>query len=143
MDNGRKTYDDYKYVMQDTGTISFGAKYSYKDLIHEEDVPFKFKTIIERYLCKDLDMDTTLESHLYYMEQDGFTYECFWQLKAKIKINVLKEKKNIFRKKKKVYTTQIMSLKEFTEKDILWKKENNVFIQELIISKLALMTFTA
>ena len=143
MDNGRKTYDDYKYVMQDTGTISFGAKYRYKDLIHDEDVPFKFKTIIERYLCKDLDMDTTLESHLYYMEQDGFNYECFLQLKAKVKINVLAEKKSLFGKKKKVYTTQIMSLKEFTEKDILWKKENNVFIQELIISKLALMTFTA
>lgn len=143
MDNGSKSYDDYKYVMQDTGTISFGAKYSYKDLIHDEDVPFKFKTIIERYLCKDLDMDTTLESHLYYMEQDGFTYECFLQLKSKVKINVLTEKKSLFGKKKKVYTTQIMSLKEFTEKDILWKKENHVFIQELIISKLALMTFTA
>ena len=56
----KKAYEDYKYVLQDTGTVSFGAKYSYKELIHEEDVPFKFKTIIERYLCKDLDMDTTL-----------------------------------------------------------------------------------
>lgn len=138
----KKAYEDYKYVLQDTGTVSFGAKYSYKELIHEEDVPFKFKTIIERYLCKDLDMDTTLESHLYYMTKEGFTYECFQQLKAKVKINVLTEKKSLFGKKKKVYTTQIMSLKEFTEKDIEWKKENGVFIQELIIAKLALMTFS-
>lgn len=138
----KKAYEDYKYVLQDTGTVSFGAKYSYKELIHEEDVPFKFKTIIERYLCKDLDMDTTLESHLYYMTKESFTYECFQQLKAKVKINVLTEKKPLFGKKKKVYTTQIMSLKEFAEKDIEWKKENGVFVQELIIAKLALMTFS-
>ena len=29
----KQTYEDYKYVMQDTGTISFGAKYSYRELI--------------------------------------------------------------------------------------------------------------
>lgn len=139
----KKTYDDYKYVLQDTGTISFGAKYSYKELIHDEDVPFKFKTIIERYLSKDLDMDTTLESHMYYMKKEGFPYECFLQLKTKVKINILQEKKSLFGKKKKAYTTQIMSLKEFAEKDIDWKNENSVFIQEIIISKLALMTFTA
>ena len=90
MGTDKKSYDDYKYVMQDTGSISFGAKYSYKELIHDEDVNFKFKVIIERYLSKDLDMDTTLESQLYYLEDEGFTYQCFCQLKAKVKINVLK-----------------------------------------------------
>lgn len=143
MDISKKNYDDYKYVMQDTGTISFGAKYSYRELIHDEEVNFKFKVIIERYLSKDLDMDTTLESHLYYLTGEGFTYECFNQLKAKVKINVLKEKKTLFGKVKKVYVTQIMSVKEFVEKGVDWKKDNGVFIQELIISKLALMTFSA
>lgn len=143
MEIGKKSYDDYKYVMQDTGTISFGAKYSYRELIHDEEVNFKFKVIIERYLSKDLDMDTTLESHLYYLTGDGFTYECFNQLKAKVKINVLKEKRTLFGKVKKVYVTQIMSVKEFVAKGVEWKKDNNVFIQELIISKLALMAFSA
>ena len=137
-----KTYDDYKYILQDTGNISIGAKYSYAELIHDEDVPFKLKVIVERYLSKDLDMDTTLESHLYYMQPEGFIYECFLQLKTKVKINVLKEKRSLFGKRKKTYTTQIMSLKEFSGKDLNWKKENGVFIQEMNISKLSLMTFT-
>lgn len=143
MGTDKKNYDDYKYVMQDTGSISFGAKYSYNELIHDEDVNFKFKVIIERYLSKDLDMDTTLESHLYYLTEVGFTYECFCQLKAKVKINVLKEKKPLFGKTKKSYTTQIMSVKEFVNKGVSWKQDNGVFIQELIISKLALMAFSA
>lgn len=143
MGTGKKSYDDYKYVMQDTGSISFGAKYSYNELIHDEDVNFKFKVIIERYLSKDLDMDTTLESHLYYLTDEGFTYECFCQLKAKVKINVLKEKRSLFGKTQKSYTTQIMSVKDFVNKDVSWKQENGVFIQELIISKLALMAFSA
>lgn len=138
-----KTYDDYKYVLQDTGSISIGAKYSYAELIHDEDVPFKLKVIVERYLSKDLDMDTTLESHLYYMVPEGFTYECFLQLKTKVKINILKEKKSLFRKGKKIYTTQMMSLKEFAGKNLNWKQENGVYIQEINISKLSLMTFTA
>lgn len=142
MDTGRKTYDDYKYVLQDTGTISFGAKYSYEDLIHEEDVPFKFKIVVERYLSKDLSLDTTLESHLYYLKPEGFTYECFLQLKAKVKINILQEKKSLFGKKKKSYTTQVMPLKDFAAKAAEWKQENGVFIQELTISKLSLMTFS-
>jgi len=138
-----KTYDDYKYVLQDTGSISIGAKYSYAELIHDEDVPFKLKVIVERYLSKDLDMDTTLESHLYYMVPEGFTYECFLQLKTKVKINILKEKKSLFGKGKKIYTTQMMSLKEFAGKNLKWKQENGVYIQEINISKLSLMTFTA
>lgn len=142
MEISKKSYDDYKYVMQDTGSISFGVKYSYRELIHDEEVNFKFKVIIERYLSKDLDMDTTLESHLYYLTNEGFTYECFCQLKAKVKINILKEKKSLLGKKKKVYITQVMSIKEFAGKDIKWKQDNGVFIQELIISKLALMTFS-
>ncbi len=143
MEISKKSYDDYKYVMHDTGTISFGAKYSYAELIHDEDVNFKFKVIIERYLSRDLDMDTTLESHLYYLTNEGFTYECFCQLKAKVKINVMREKKSLFGKVKKVYVTQIMSIKEFVDKGVDWKRDNSVFIQELIISKLALMAFSA
>lgn len=143
MEMTRKTYDDYKYVLQDTGSISFGAKYSYAELLHEEDVPFKFKVIVERYLSRDLDPSTTLESHLYHMTREGFPYECFLQLKAKVKINLMREKKSLSGRMKKEYTTQVMTLKEFASKDLAWKKEQGVFIQELIISKLALMTFNA
>ena len=136
-------YDDYKYVLQDTGSISIGARYSFEELMHSEDVPFKFKVIAERYLTKDLSLDTTLESQLYYMKKEGFVYECYRQLKTKIKVSVLKERKGLFGKKKKSYATEIIPIREFVEMDEEWKKEHGILIQELVISKLALMTFTA
>ena len=42
MEPNIKTYDDYKYVLQDAGTLSLGVKYSYAELMHDEDIPFKF-----------------------------------------------------------------------------------------------------
>ena len=143
MEMKNKTYEDYKYVLQDAGSLSLGAKYSYEELQHEEDVPFKFKVIAKRYLSKDLSLDTTLESHIYYMTAQGFDYECFLQLKTKVKYSVLKEKKSLFGEKKQVYTTQVVSLKEFVEKDPAWKKEQGVLIQEVMFSKMALMMFSA
>lgn len=143
METSKKTYEDYKYVLQDAGTLSLGAKYSYEEIRHEEDVPFKFKVIAERYLSKDISQDTTLESHVYYMTAEGFPYECLQQLKTKVKCSVLQEKRHLFKGMKKEYTTQVLSLKEFVEKDLSWKKEHGVLIQELMFSKMALMMFSA
>lgn len=143
MEMSKTQYEDYKYVLQDAGNLSLGAKYSYEELQHEEDVPFKFKVIAERYLSKDISPDTTLESQIYYMKPEGFAYECLLQLKTKVKCSVLKEKKSLFGGKKRVYTTQIIPLKDFVEKELSWKKEHGVLLQELMFSKMALMMFSA
>ncbi len=142
MEPNIKTYDDYKYVLQDAGTLSLGAKYSYAELMHDEDIPFKFKVIAEKYLGRDLEPETTLESQIYYLAGEGFAYECFIQLKTKVKFSMLKEKRGLFGKDTKRYATQVMPLKEFVLKQTEWKKEREVFIQEIILSKLALMTFS-
>ena len=143
MEFSRKLYEDYKYVLQDAGSLSLGAKFSYKELLQEEDVPFKFKVIAERYLSRDLDPATTLESHIYYLTKEGFACECFRQLKTKVKFSMRKDKKGLFGKERKGYTTQIMPLKDFVEKSVAWKKDQEVLIQEIVVSKLALMTFSA
>ena len=57
--------EDFKYFMQDMEKIYLGARYSYQELMGNELVPFKFRTIIERYLTRELDQETTLESHFY------------------------------------------------------------------------------
>ncbi len=44
--------NDFKYYMQDTGHLYFGARYSYTELMEHEMVPFKFKSIIEHYIMK-------------------------------------------------------------------------------------------
>jgi len=137
----RQTYEDYKYVMQDTGNLYLGAKYSYGELLENELVPFKFVTLVERYIVPDVDLDTTLESHLYYMQAREFTYRTLLQLKAKVKINRLAVKKGLFGKQETFYKTEIIPLQEFVKMTPQDKEREGIFIQELVISKLGLMAF--
>ena len=134
--------NDYKYYMQDIGSLYFGARYSYEELMAHEMVPFKFKSIIEHYIAKDTQLDTTLESQFYYMTDDLFSYRTYTQLKAKVKISLLVEKKPLLGTKKTVYQTQVLSLDEFVRMNLAQKKKYGVIIQEIIISKLALMSFS-
>lgn len=134
---------DYKYVMQDTGNLYLGSKFSYEEMIYEEDVPFKLKAIIERYILTEIDKESTLESHFYYMKKEGFAYETYRQLKAKVKVSILQEKKNIFGKISKTYVDRLFPLEKFCQLDEKWKKDNGVFIQEVQLSKLSLLTFAA
>ena len=134
--------NDFKYFMQDVGSLYFGARYSYEELMAHEMVPFKFKSIIEHYITKDTQLDTTLESQFYYMTDDLFSYRTYMQLKAKVKISLLVEKKPLFGAKKSVYQTQALSLDEFVRMNLAQKKKCGVIIQEIILSKLALMSFS-
>lgn len=133
---------DYKYFMQDAGSLYFGAKYSYMEIMGDETANFKFKSIIEHYISKDTDLSTALESHLYYITPEQFSYRTYKQLKARVKISVLEEKKNMFGKVKTGYCTKVVSLDELAGWNLAQKKTKGIFIQELIISKLALMTFS-
>lgn len=138
----QKRYDDYKHVMQDTGNLYLGAKFNYSELIEDEDVPFKFKMIIERYLLKDIEQETTLESQFYFMEPTGFEFECFKHLKTKVKVSMLVEKKNLFGKTKTHYQDHVYGISEFVKLGEEWKKKHGIYIQEIMISKLSMMTFS-
>ncbi len=133
---------DYKYFMQDTGSVYLGAKLSYAEILRDEMVNFKYKSIVEHYIFKDTDPETTLESHLYYMTKEQFSYRTYEQLRAKVKINILEEGKTFFGKKKTGYTTKLMPLSAFADMNLAQKKARGVVIQELALSKLGLMTFS-
>ncbi len=137
----KQVYEDYKYVMMDTGYLYIGSKYSYGELMETETVPFKFLTVIERYLLPDMNPDTTIEAHLYYMKPEDFACRTFLQLKAKVKINRLTVKKNLLGRKEQLYKTEVIPLQEFVKMSPDEKERQGIFIQELIISKLGLMTF--
>lgn len=134
--------NDYKYFMQDTGSLYFGARYSYQEIMQDVNANFKFKSVIEHYIAKDTDMSTTLESHLYYMTPEQFSYRTYEQLKARVKVSVLEEKKGFFGKTKTGYRTKVVHLNELAGWNLARKKKMGLVIQELIISKLALMTFS-
>ena len=92
---------------------------------------------MERYIIPDIDPSTTLESHFYYMNKNDFSYKTFHQLKIKLKINYLKLKR-----KKTVYITENINLEEFVNFSEIEKKQKGIAIQEIIIGKFALMSFS-
>lgn len=134
--------NDFKYVMMDVGNLYFGARFSFGELLKEEMVPFKMKAILTHYVLKEADAETTLESQFYYMEKGTFLYDTFIQLKTKVKVNVLTEKKGLLRKKKQVYEERTLPLKELAEMNLAKKKAAGMIIREIVISKLGMMTFS-
>ena len=128
---------DYKYLLQDISNVYLGARYTYEELIETEDIPFKVKTMVRRYILPELkeagiSEDLTLEKHFYEMEPKGFAYQTYLQLKAKVKISVLSGKGG--------YTTKTVKLQEFAAMSPDDKQAAGVLIQEIALSKLALMT---
>lgn len=140
----KQSYEDYKYVMVDTGNVYLGAKYSYKELLQNDDVPFKIRSIVERYILPEADPDTTLESDFYYMTADSFAYRTYRQLKIKIKCSRLVEKKGLFsgKKGKKVYVTELIGLEDFTAMSPAEKQAQGILVQEIVVNKLAMIVFT-
>lgn len=136
------SYEDFKYVMQDTGNLYLGAKYTYEELLAAEMTPFKLKAIINHYVLKEASPENTLESQFYYLSRDSFLYEVFYQLKIKVKVQMQTEKKSFFGKAKIRYEEKILSLKDLTDMNLAKKKASGVMIREIIISKLGMMTFS-
>lgn len=133
---------DYKYFMQDAGNVYVGAKLSYAEILQDEMVNFKYKSIVEHYILKDTDPETTLESQLYYMTKEQFSYRTYLQLKAKVKISILEDRKSLFGRNRTGYVTKVMPLSEFVNMNLAQKKAAGVVVQELALSKLGLMAFT-
>ena len=135
----KQQYEDYKYIMMDTSFLYLGSKYSYQEVLENEEVPFKFRTIVERYLIPEIGGETTLESDLYYMTEKDFTYRTYMQLKAKVKVSRLVEKKGFLGlgKSKRVYETVMIPLNQFVKLSKAEKEKDGIFVQELCISMLS------
>ena len=136
----KTVYEDYKYSMQDTSKVYVGSKYTLDEILESEDMPFKFRLIVERYILPEADLQDTLETHLYYLEPKSFIVKIYKQLKAKVKVNVIEEKRSIFGSKKQ-YVTKLVTVEELTDMSREEKENKGLVVQELIMSKLALMAF--
>ena len=136
----KTVYENYKYSLQDTAKVYIGAKYTFAELLEQDEVAFKFRLIVERYILaeKEVDPQDTLETHLYYLKPDSFLVKIYDRIKARVKINIIEEKKGIFGRGKKRYVTNIRELVAMTPEE---KEAKGVVIQEISMSKLALAAF--
>ena len=137
----KTVYEDYKYSMQDTSKVYVGSQYTLDEILESEDMPFKFRLIVERYILPEADLEDTLETHLYYLEPKSFIVKIYKQLKAKVKVNIIEEKKQLLGGSKKQYVTKLMTVEELAAMSREEKESKGLVVQELVMSKLVLMSF--
>lgn len=139
-------YQEYKYVLQDTSHLYLGAKYTYDEIMEKKEVPFKLKAFVERYIKPELNNQglgtgISLEDYFYEIKPTGFAYQAFKQLKLRVRV-VLPVKARTFSGKEKIkFNTQIYKLEQLTALSPQEKEEKGIIIQEIIVSKIALLTF--
>lgn len=134
-------YEDFKYVIADLSRIYFGARYSYRELTSSEDVSFKLRMIFRTWMLSEVEEDTTLESHLFYLKKDSVSYDVFRQLGAKVRVT-WPVYRNRMGKREKVYQEKILFLSELCDISPQEKQRQGYLIRELQISKLRLMQFS-
>ncbi len=137
----KTVYEDNKYSMQDTTTLYVGTKYTMGELLEEEDISFKFRLIVERYILPEADPGDTLETHLYYLKPESFVVKIYKQIKAKVKVNIIEEKKSVTGRQNRRYVTKVLTVEQLAAMTPERKEAQGVVVQELSMSKLALMTF--
>ncbi len=135
----RTVYEDYKYSVQDTGRIYVGCKYTFGEFLEEEEILFKFRLIMQKYILPEADPEDTLETHLYYLPPESFLVKIYRQMKAKVRVIVLEEKKSLFGGTGKLrYVTKLLTVEELARVSPQEKERQGYVIQELSVSKLAL-----
>ena len=134
-------YQDYRYILQDTGTLYVGSKFTFGDIAKEEEIPFKFRHIIMKCALHEVDKEDSFESVFYYLKPEGYLYEVFLQLRTKVKVSELTEVKKLFGGKEWVYRERVYKLADFAALTKEQKERIGIVIQEIQFSKLAIMTF--
>lgn len=136
----KSIYEDYKYSMQDTSSLYVGAKYTLAEILENEEINFKFRLIVEKYIIPEADAEDTLETHLYYLDSESFLVKLYDQMKARVKVSVIEEKKTWGGRSKKSYVTKMLKISELVSLSKAEKEKCGIVIQELKVSKLAMMT---
>lgn len=131
--------DDFKYIIQDTNCIYFGKELTYNEMMKRDDLPFKFKAIINSYIQKEIDLDTKIISHLMQISEEDFIYKIFEQLKLTVRICYKVYKKGITGKMKEKWIHKACSLKTYCKE---YRNIDEFQIEDISISKLALMTIS-
>ena len=135
-------YDDFKYVIQDMNYIYFGRELTYGEIMEREDVPFKFKAIINTHIEKDAGLDEKVSGHILRISEQEFSYRIFEQLKMNIRVSYQAQKKNLLGKQSVKWVHKVCPIGKFCGEYREMVKAQKARIEEISISKLALMTIS-
>lgn len=128
---------DFKYVMHDLTNLYIGAKYTYNELLVSEEVPFKLKTLISRFMIREVDGNTKIEDHIFYLKETDMSYQIYKEMKAKFRLNVWKDEKDGV--KKSGYKSAAYRITDIVGNEELMRKKDITIVEEVHITKLGLM----
>lgn len=128
---------DFKYVMHDLTNLYIGAKHTYNELLILEEVPFKLKTLISRFMLREVDGNTKIEDHIFYLKETDMSYQIYKEMKAKFRLNVWKDEKDGV--KKPGYKSTTYRIVDIVGNEELMRKKDITIVEEVHITKLGLM----
>ncbi|MCM1027229.1 MAG: hypothetical protein NC432_12400 [Roseburia sp.] len=132
------SYEDFKYSMQDISRLYVGCKYTFAELLEEDDILFKFRMLMQKYILPEADPEDSLETHLYYLEPTSFCVKIYTQMKARVRVNVIEEKRGLLGKSRREYVTRVFDVAKLAGMTREEKEACGLVVQELSVSKLAL-----
>ena len=128
---------DFKYVMHDLTNLYIGAKHTYNELLVLEEVPFKLKTLISRFMVREVDGDTRIEDHIFYLKETDMSYQIYKEMKAKFRLSVWKDESDGV--KKPGYKSLTYRIADIVGNEELMRKKDITIVEEVHITKLGLI----
>ena len=128
---------DFKYVMHDLTNLYIGAKHTYDELLVSEDVPFKLKTLISRYVLREVSGETKIEDHIFYLKETDMSYQIYKEMKVRFRLSVWKDEQD--GAKKPGYQSKTYRIHEIIGNEELMRKKDITIVEEVHITKLGLM----
>ena len=123
---------DYKHVIQDVTNLYRGAKLTYGEMLDIDEIPFKFKVILSRYILKEMSRETNIENHIFFMKKEDMSYMIYKKMKAKFRLYV-------FDKEKESYVAHDLKIEDIVDDEYLHENMNTIFVEEMHISKINLL----
>lgn len=123
---------DYKHVIQDVTNLYIGAKLTYGEMLDIDEIPFKFKVILSRYILKEMSRETNIENHIFFVKKEDMSYMIYKKLKAKFRLYVFDEEKES-------YIAHDLKIEDIVDDEYLHENMNTIFVEEMHISKINLL----
>ena len=134
--------NEFKYIMQDLYRLYFGARCSYREILESDETYTRFKAVCRQYLITDVDVDTTLESHLYYLPPGDDAAEAYRQLGARVRLSRPVTRKGLFGREEKLFKEEIWKIEDLMALSVRQKEFRGIVLSELQIPKLKLREFS-
>lgn len=139
MENTNEEFGEYRYIIDDLTHLAVGSRYRYEELADNIDVSYKYRCMIKRIIEHEVDPDTTIESHFYFMEMDSDSYELYHQIRTKVRCYVRAKEKRLFGTAG--YKEILMPVEELAAMSIEEKRRARLLIAEIQIPKMRLMSY--